>query len=148
MTPRDLLDLANELCADDREVAWRTSASRAYYAAFHTARELFEQAGFDVPKAERAHSYLWLRLENSGHPDVIESGIHLKDLRTTRNEADYDLSTDFTHGQAYQQVGVALGVMNLLELVAKSPETLARIIPVIRAYERDVLQDVTYRGTP
>jgi uncharacterized protein (UPF0332 family) len=148
MTPRGLLNLANDLCADDREEAWRTAASRAYYAVFHAAAELLDHADFEVPNADTAHAYLWLRLQNSGHPDVIAAGVELKELRAMRNEADYDRHVDFTHGQATAQVLTAFRILDLLEAVMNSPETLNRITPVIRAYERDVLHDVSYRGTP
>ncbi len=148
ITPRELIDLANDLCAEDREVAWRTAATCAYFAVFHLASELLDQAGFDVPNSEKAHGYLWLRLENSGHPDVSAAGMELKELRTRRNRAQYDRNDTFSHLDATRQVVASLRVMDLLEQVRESPDTVTRIIPVIRDYERDVLQDVTYRESP
>ncbi len=40
MNWRDFLSLAARLAADTTEADWRTAASRAYYAAFHAARQL------------------------------------------------------------------------------------------------------------
>jgi uncharacterized protein (UPF0332 family) len=74
MTPNDILDLAAELVTASTEAAWRAAVSRAYYAAFHAGRLLLQGMGFEVPQGERVHAYLWLRLSNSGHPDVAEAG--------------------------------------------------------------------------
>ena len=148
MTPRDLLDLADELSTDDREAAWRTAAHCAYYSAFHVARNLLTQVGFGVPDADRAHGYLWLRLQNSGHPDVVKAGRDLSDSRTIRNHADYDLALPFTAKLATGQVARAEAIVELLELVVQSPATLARITQTTRDYERDVLREVTWRGGP
>lgn len=45
MTGRDFID-----CAD-----LRSAASRAYYGAFHSARELLESVGIRLPKTEQMH---------------------------------------------------------------------------------------------
>ncbi len=66
MDGRDFLPLANALAAGPTEAEWRTAISRAYYAAFHVARQLVMDLGFVVPYADRAHAYLWYRLSNSG----------------------------------------------------------------------------------
>ncbi len=70
MNANEFLELAGEWCTGAREGEWRSAASRAYYAAFHVARQILQQSGFNVPQGEQAHGYLWLRLANSGHPDV------------------------------------------------------------------------------
>src|SRR5262249_22533211 len=97
MNPRDFLNVAAALIAGPSEADWRTAGSRAYYAAFHVARNLLRQCGFVVPKADQAHAYLWLRLANCGHPDVTKAGDDLHDLRNVRNQADYDLEMLFPH---------------------------------------------------
>src|SRR5262249_50065845 len=146
MTPRDLLDLADELSTDDREAAWRAATHLAYYAAFHAARALMTQAGFRVPDADRAHAYLWLRLQNSGHPDVNAAGANLSRARGIRNQADYDLTPGFTRRHATAQVNLAETIIDLLEQVIASPETLTRITAAIRDYERDVLRETTWNA--
>ena len=40
------------------EAEWRCAVSRAYYAAFHAARDLLSDLGFRVPRAGQAHGYL------------------------------------------------------------------------------------------
>jgi uncharacterized protein (UPF0332 family) len=146
MTPRDLLDLADELSTDDREAAWRTSAHCAYYAAFHAARILLTQAGFAVPDADRAHGYLWLRLQNSGHPEVVQAGRQLNEARSIRNHADYDFAAAFDRKLATRQVARADAILELMEQVAESPETLAKITQAVRDYERDALGEQTWSG--
>src|SRR5262249_460451 len=51
---RDYLTLARTLAGGATEAEWRTASSRAYYAAFHVARELLADLGFRVPQADRA----------------------------------------------------------------------------------------------
>src|SRR2546430_2125875 len=97
MNPRDNLDLADELCAGIREVDWRTAVSLAYFAAFHVARQLLRDLGFEVPRADLAHAYLWMRLFNCGQPDVRIAGSNLNELRRTRNLATYELDQPITH---------------------------------------------------
>src|SRR5207244_2542426 len=63
MNPLLFLTQAQRLAAATAEEDWRTATSRAYYAAFHIASAFMANLGFTVPNAERAHAYLWLRLQ-------------------------------------------------------------------------------------
>jgi hypothetical protein len=58
MTGHDFLPLARQLATGATEADWRTSVGRAYYAAFHVARQLLQDVRFRVPHAEQAHRYL------------------------------------------------------------------------------------------
>jgi uncharacterized protein (UPF0332 family) len=145
MTPRDILDVADELCMGLTEAEWRAAVSRAYFAAFHAARRLLRDAGFDVPRADQAHAYLWLRLSNCGHPDVEDAGRRLNVMRGLRNWADYDLDQPFGHAAAVGEVQSADDILRLLEALPTTPATLAQITVAIRDYERDVLKQVTWR---
>src|SRR5690242_19929577 len=99
MTGHDFLSLAQTLAAGRAEVEWRSAASRAYYAAFHVVRDLFRGLGFAVPRADAAHKYLALRLQNCGHAHLEQAGRDLDNLRILRNTADYDLSPAFSQRQ-------------------------------------------------
>ena len=145
MSPREFLEVAGEWVNGTREAEWRSAVSRAYYAAFHVARALLRACGFTVPQGDQAHAYLWLRLANSGHPDVQRAGNVLNTLRTMRNRADYDLDQPFPHPLAVGQVDAAADVVGLLETAAALPSVLARITDAIRVYERDVLGQVTWQ---
>ncbi len=146
MKARDFLNVAYELLEGNHESHWRSAVSRAYYAAFHAARDLLVQCGFTVPQEERAHAYLRMRLMNSGHPDVVQAGKWLDDLRKVRNRADYDLDHDFEHADAVNRVQQAADTLRLLEEAAALPTVCERITEAMRTYERDVLRDVTWRA--
>jgi uncharacterized protein (UPF0332 family) len=145
MNPRDFLDVADELATGIREADWRSAASRAYYAAFHIARRLLGRCGFGVPDADQAHAYLWLRLCNSGQPDIKRAGEDLQYLRKIRNQADYDIDDPFDQRQAVEVVQQATDIIIVLEAAATTPTVLTRITDAMRTYERDVLRQVTWR---
>jgi uncharacterized protein (UPF0332 family) len=144
MDETGFLELADELSTGSRAAEWRTAISRAYYAAFHKARALLWQSGFRVPKAAQAHAYLWLRLNNSGHPKVNKAGDSLNRLRDMRNWADYDFDNALDEATAIDRVGIALDIVQLLYQLGNEPAILARVIDSIKIYERDVLREVTW----
>jgi hypothetical protein len=98
MTGRDFLAAARRLAASTEEADWRSAASRAYYAAFHGARDYLAALRFRTPRADRAHNYRYVRFNNAGHPTVERAANLLHDLRTRRNFADYDLQAPFRPG--------------------------------------------------
>jgi uncharacterized protein (UPF0332 family) len=140
------LDVADELSTGSREADWRSASSRAYYAAFHKARRLLLRNGFVVPRGEQAHAYLWLRLSNSQHPDVVNAGLALNDLRTARNRADYDVDAPVAHTECVDHVGIATSIIRLLHHLANEPAILTRVVEAIKIYERDVLREVTWHS--
>jgi uncharacterized protein (UPF0332 family) len=140
----DFLTLAESLAQEKTEAAWRTAVSRAYYAAFHVGRELFEDLGFTVPKAERAHGYLWLRLSNSGQSAVDQAGQDLKLLRSDRNFADYDFQSAFRTSRLADVLKSAKQIIRTLEDASMDPTTRTLITDTMKIYERDVLKNVTW----
>ena len=144
MNPPEFLTLARQLAAGNSEAEWRSAVSRAYYAAFHVARRLFEDLGFRVPRAEQAHIYLAHRLQNCGEPAVQQAGIDLDALRRIRNQADYDLHQPWTAALAVAQVLVAEQVIQALDAAALEP-TRTQISDAMRVYEQTVLRVVTWQ---
>lgn len=144
MDETGFLELADELSTGSRQADWRTAISRAYYAAFHKARTLLRQGGFRVPNAEQAHAYVWLRLSNSGHPDVDNAGDQLNRLRSIRNWADYHFNRQLDEAAAIRHVGIATDIVQLLHHLANEPLILMRVVDAIKIYERDVLREVTW----
>ena len=142
MDGRDFLKVADTLLAGNTEAEWRSAVSRAYYAAFHVARELLGQCGFQVPQGERAHAYLWLRLSNAGDPRVQNAGARLQIRRRERNQADYDMNRKIVQAVALVQVQAAKDVVNVLDAVTGPLGT--QITDAIKTYERDVLKEVTW----
>jgi uncharacterized protein (UPF0332 family) len=146
MNVKDFLAVADELLDGSTEASWRSAVSRAYYAAFHAARDLLRRCGFSIPRADQAHAYPWLRLANCGRIDVQSAGAELHELRQARNWADYDLDRPFGHLHAANQVGAATDLIRLLDDLAATPAILAQVIDVLRVYERDVLREVTWQA--
>jgi uncharacterized protein (UPF0332 family) len=144
MDETGFLELADELSTGSRQADWRTAISRAYYAVFHKARTLLRQGGFRVPEAEGAHRYLWLRLSNSNHPDIISAGDQLYQMRRVRNWADYDFDQPLDEADAIYHVGIATDVIKLLHHLANEPATFTGVIENIKNYERSVLSEVTW----
>jgi uncharacterized protein (UPF0332 family) len=145
MDGSDFLDVAWHLLEGESEAAWRSAVSRAYYAAFHVARELMIRNGFVVQGGEAAHAYLWRRLSNGGNREVQTAGNRLNLLRGVRNQADYQLDASFSQALADAQVQTAQDIVDLLEALNEEPEILASVIESMRTYERDVLREPTYR---
>lgn len=140
---RDFHTLAVALAAGATEAEWRSAVSRGYYAAFHVAGDLLRSLGFTVPRADAAHGYLWLRLRNSGHPDVSAAGQDLNDLRRQRNRADYDRSPPVTRANATKLVQLAGEVIRALDAATLEPAR-TQITDAMKVYERDVLKNVTW----
>jgi hypothetical protein len=93
VTPEQLLALATSLALSGDEVAWRASASRAYYASFHHLRRVVdERVGPTSRGTAEDHA-------------LIANGIELLDaaaaaafveLRRERNSADYTIDAPFS----------------------------------------------------
>ena len=104
MDARDYFRLAETLVTGSSEAEWRSAVSRAYYAAFHLARRLLLSCGFEVPRADRAHAYLWRRIANCGDLNLVNEGNQLNTLRGERNHADYDFDKPLDRGGADARV--------------------------------------------
>jgi len=145
MNERYFLTLANNLLTEPTEAGWRSAVSRAYYAAFHVARLLLRDLGFRTPRADQAHAYLWLRLSNCGDPAIQVAGHRLRDLRSERNRADYDLDVPLLQAAAVVQVRIAEQLIQFLDDARVEP-TRTQITDAMRIYERTVLRVVTWQG--
>jgi uncharacterized protein (UPF0332 family) len=143
MTGRAFLAVAHALAAGPTEAEWRSAVSRAYYAAFHTAREFLTRLRFRVPAGEQAHAYLWLRLSNTGDPVSDSIGRLLRDLRGRRNYADYDLGRPRTQANATDATNDARDLIARMDALPGSPaETVIR--DGMRTYEQPVLKVDTW----
>src|SRR5262245_54000309 len=143
--PDDLLSLADDWIANATEAEWRSAVSRAYYGAFHAARDLFVDLGFAVPRGAQAHAYLWIRLSNCGDPSLVQAGADLADLLRRRNFADYDIQLDLDQSTALTWVQLARAVSQQLAGGHVEP-VRSQITAAIRDYERNVLRNVTWQG--
>jgi uncharacterized protein (UPF0332 family) len=141
--PDAFLLLAETWVNGATEAEWRSAVSRAYYAAFHAARQLLRDLGFRVPHGDQAHAYLWLRLSNCGDAGLQMGGSDLNTLRRDRNRADYDLDRDVADADARLQVRTARLILQRLN-TARSEPARSQVTDAMRVYERDVLRHVTW----
>lgn len=139
----DYLKLAESMVNGAGEAEWRSAVSRAYYGAFHAARTLMRDLGFVVPRADRAHAYLCLRLANCGVALIGDAGNRLNSLRGDRNFADYDIDRTLSQANARIQVQVTRQIIQALAGATAEP-TRTQITDAMRIYERAVLRDVTW----
>lgn len=144
ITGEDFLILAEAWISAATEAEWRSAVSRAYYAAFHVGRQLLRGLGFQVPRGDRAHAYLWLRLSNCGDPQVGRAGSDLNMLRQDRNRADYDVEKTVAQADALLQIQAARRIVNTL-LQASVDPIRSQITDAMKIYERDILRDVTWQ---
>ena len=143
MTGRDFLTTARSVVARTGEADWRTAVGRAYYAAFHAARDFLSGLGFQVPPDERAHKYLSFRLINCGHTDGSTAGLILERLRKLRTIADYNLQVAVSQPQAIDSIRLAGDVFALLDGLSTADR--AAVTTAVRAYEATVLRQVTWQ---
>lgn len=93
----DFLNFAKPLYDSTDEAARRTSVSRSYYASYHQMREVLTSIGIHVSQDPSEHQRLVRYLKEGGKTVGIKDdegwlGQLLDELRTARNDADYDLS--------------------------------------------------------
>jgi uncharacterized protein (UPF0332 family) len=143
ISPRDFLAVSKYLAARGTEAEWRTAVSRAYFAVFHVARNLMEDLGFVVPRADPAPGYLWKRLSNAGDAQVQQAGARLNGLRGDRNQADYDLPRTFHMGTIRALIQRAEQAIQILEAAAHEP-TRSQIRDAMKLYEQQI-NEVTWR---
>jgi uncharacterized protein (UPF0332 family) len=142
MNGRDFLRVARTLVVAGGEAEYRSAVSRAYYAAFHAARDLMGNLRFSVPRADRAHEYLYRRLNNSGLGPVVTAGRDLHVLRGRRNQADYDVGLVVPIKAATDSVAEAEAILQTLDSI--SPAERTRITDAMKLYEQGI-GDVTWR---
>ncbi len=114
--PRDFLDLANQIYIDksyNREAAWRTVISRAYYASFLAAFKQLADHKIKFQESDRIHR------------DVIEAvlgrnssvGNWLETLRSARVDADYKMMASIQKGNCQNLLRLAEYVLSDIHLV-------------------------------
>lgn len=92
-----LLSLSSALSEDpnyEDESKYRTSISRAYYAAFLVTRSYLESAGYNFPPDSNVHKKVidYMKNKNSFISNLLFN------LRDRRNNADYNLDAQIKKG--------------------------------------------------
>ena len=147
MNPTDFISLALKLANSRQEAELRTAVSRAYYGAFHAARELLEQCGVGFPPKELlgadVHTKVRFCLANADDTETALIANKLSDLRSQRNGADYDLKTErFLLSNAKNVAAstqLAIEIADALQRCRNEP-SFGRFQEKVRSYARDVLR--------
>ena len=147
MNPTDFVSVAVKLSNSRLEAELRTAVSRAYYGAFHEARELLEECGIGFPQKELfgadVHTKVRYCLANADDIDAAVAANKLNDLRSQRNYADYDLKTErFSPSHAKNvtaRIQMAIEIIDALRRCRSEP-TFAQFQKKVRIYARDVLR--------
>jgi len=144
MTARDFLLLANRLLKDATEADWRTAVSRGYYAAFMLPRELLRDLGFSVPMTDRAHKYLPSACPIAATPRFEAQGLTWTGCAIVATKWIMLSSSRFHRTAATSEVRLAENIIRVLDSARQEPAR-TQITDAMKIYERDVLQDVTWK---
>ncbi len=119
----DFISLAIKLANSDNEARLRTSVSRAYFGAFHVARQLIEEMGVRLPRDHQAHISVQRCLQQSGDDAVEKAGAKLGSLRSERKDADYALeNTKYRNkNSAAAQIIIARQILEALTACGHEP---------------------------
>jgi len=145
MDARDFISLALRLSTSPNEADLRSAISRAYYGAFHAARQFLVDVGLRWPRKESYAAEIHIKvrhcLSQSGDADAVLAGDQLWSLRDLRNQADYDLDSTKFKLPARVAAGVRLApaIVDSLQRCHSEP-LFSQIRGNIRTYARDVLR--------
>lgn len=121
----DFLTLAEELAARPEEHCQRTAIGRAYYYAYHLARQRVVDNEFIITKFEDSHKHVWEKF--SGSPDFRCKKLYdlAQILKDKRQQADYDanfprIASEFP------------GIINTAKKFAADLDALEKRLPVNR----------------
>lgn len=104
----------SDVTASSQEAAWRTAISRAYYAAFLSARSDLRRRGVDIPAGGAAHRAVWdafHTMQESRARRVANDG---RRLRARRAIADYE--NHYPNPLAHARLAVRLAERLLADL--------------------------------
>lgn len=114
MTGEDFITLAGKMAAGrGGEAAYRTATSRAYYGAFHIARELLLELKFDPG---RDHAMIQRALYRTGNDAAKAASALLSDLQSDRIKADYKLQNEKAGSAEFASLNVESAHSVLSEL--------------------------------
>lgn len=124
ITADDLLELAEDIlnAKNAKEVNFRNSAGRSYYAIFHFCKPLFDL----IPEIESesrltSHKKPVSKLKRSPNADIRELGNLMDQGRVKRTIADYKIWRPFHKAHSEELLGFAKTVKVIAAKVAPKP---------------------------
>jgi uncharacterized protein (UPF0332 family) len=121
----DLIEFSKKLLDEETETCWRSSASRAYYAAYHSAKNASlvcpdnSHFQFDAgTHGKLIDRFLSWDTQNLEHKKIGKQiGYVLRDMKRTREMADYDLHANFKKSQASMRFEQIIILKNHLDMI-------------------------------
>jgi len=138
MDAADFMSLALKLSQSAGEAERRTAVSRAYYSAFHIAKQLVESCGVRFSSAGATHDKLPFCLAASQDNSLVAASRRLNALRMARNVADYDLA-DEECTTAYVNVQLTKA-RDVVTALLNAEQDILAIREPIQDYARNVLR--------
>jgi uncharacterized protein (UPF0332 family) len=118
----------------------RSCTSRAYYGAYHRARELIEHYGVSLPGGPEWHKKVRWILDQSKDDAIKKASAKLNSLRDARNDADYELSDPKPENVKIVEYNLrtAKEIIDLVDTCIASGKAPGRA--AIREYSKGVLK--------
>ena len=134
--PRQLLSLSDDLSRGRGEPYARAAISRAYYAAYHSAKPYSDFSPVPWSGNEGAHGNVVKKLAHwpvrRKHKEAIMAlrtlGAILGDLKAKRHDADYMLTRDIRHEDAELAVRQARDILARLSGLGDAAVLQAELI--------------------
>lgn len=104
----------------NKEIGYRCSISRAYYAAFHVAKEHLQMPD------DANHEEVIERLKDFGEDFSDELSSRLLDLKKRRKRADYRLTHDINRELAYKSINKSKKFIEDVVKIKVRPERESR----------------------
>lgn len=114
VSPKQLLEAAQELAAGNREVDFRNAASRAYYAAYHRCRPFAQRNGLRTSN-RGVHGDVIDALRTSTKPALKQLAQMLARCRTLRAKADYSIGGGFRRSEARTSTQQAQKILSIAD---------------------------------
>lgn len=143
VNPTDILDSARAIKTDEGEIFIRNAISRAYYAAYHLARQTFPaDQEFQARSGAGVHKSYIDQLQEAAQGSIERKvGVVLNAMKGKRTKADYHLDDDIKPYEAAMQIVKAESLFAELENEtsirgdSKAAECSTPIVP--QSYHRD-----------
>lgn len=104
VSAQDILDFATRLSGADKEIDWRNSVGRAYYAAYHRAKVTVELCPSNAHLRMGDHERVHDRFDLHGAKSAKAISISLQNLKRYRRIADYEIEDPFEKSLAVMQI--------------------------------------------
>jgi len=117
MDPKAFLGVAERLRDSNNEAECRTSVGRSYYALYNAVIGILKSKGVVFRETPQDHQSLVDYMTRVGSRIVGPVALTLKNLRTERNVADYNMSRSFDAKKSNLQYRLAKDTLDDFEKI-------------------------------